>query len=336
MVYVDDLAIALKDPRSIINTLTKSHGFKLKGMGLIDYHLGMTFQHNEHGELCISPMRYIDKMVDTYVQLFGQKPSTKALLPLEKGDHPEVDDSEFLGQEDTQKYQSLVGEMQWVISTGCFDINTAVMTLSSFRAQPRCSCLECIKHIYGYLYKLRNAQICMHTQEPDYSDVPEAEYDWLVQVCICISELIPKDTPEPLGRHVTLTHYVDANLYHNMLTGHSVAGILHFMNKTPIDWYSKKQATVETVMYGSEFVAACTCIDQVMDLRLMLHYLGVPIREKSYMFGDNKSVVDSSTKPHSKLHRGTMHCPFTVCVRPLLLSSSTLLSWMESTTRQMS
>ena len=67
--------------------LIKCHGLKLKGMGLIDYHLGMSFRCNERGELCISPTRYIEKMVDTYVQLFGQKPSTKALLPLEKGDH---------------------------------------------------------------------------------------------------------------------------------------------------------------------------------------------------------------------------------------------------------
>jgi len=49
--------------------------------------------------------------------------------------------------------------------------------------------------------------------------------------------------PKPLGRHVTLMHYVDANLYHNMLTRRSVTGILHLFNKTPIDWYSKKQAT---------------------------------------------------------------------------------------------
>ena len=95
---------------------------------------------------------------------------------------------------------------------------------------------------------------------------------------------------------------VDANLYNNMLTGCSITGILHFMNKTPIDWYSKKQATVETVMYSSKFVVAHTCVDQVMDLRLTLQYPSVPIREKSYMFGDNKSVVDSSAKPHSKLH----------------------------------
>jgi hypothetical protein len=45
---------------------------------------------------------------------------------------------------------------------------------------------------------------------------------------------------------------------------------------------------------GSEFVAACVCIEKIIDLCHMLRYLGVPIRDKWYMFGDNKSVVDSS------------------------------------------
>jgi hypothetical protein len=88
-----------------------------------------------------------------------------------------------------------------------------------------------------------------------------------------------------------------------MITGHSVMGILHLLNKTPIDWYSKKQAMVETAMYGSEFIVACTCIDQVIDLRTILWYLGVPIHEKSYVFGDNELVMASSTTPHAKLHK---------------------------------
>jgi hypothetical protein len=74
-------------------------------------------------------------------------------------------------------------------------------------------------------------------------------------------------------------------------------------NKTPIDWYSKKQATVETATYGSEFVAARICVEQIIDLRTTLRYLRVPTREKSYMFGDNKSVVDSSMQLHAKLHK---------------------------------
>ena len=302
-VYVDDLAIASKDPQSIINVLTKAHGFKLKGTGPIDYHLGMTFRRNDRGTLCISPKRYIDKMVGTYQQLFGTKPSTKALSPLEKGDHPEIDDSDFLDEADTQVYQSLIGALQWAISIGRLDICTAVMTMSSFHAQPRKGHLERVKCIYGYLYKMRDAEIPIRTQEPDFSEVPNEEYDWCKTVYGDVHEVIPKDIPEPLGRFVTTVHYVDANLYHCMLTGRSVMGILHFVNQMPIDWYSKKQATVETATYGSEFVAARTCVDQVVDLRLTLRYLGVPVRERSYMFGDNKSVVDSSTKPHAKLHK---------------------------------
>ena len=64
-----------------------------------------------------------------------------------------------------------------------------------------------------------------------------------------------------------------------------------------------KQATVETAMYGSEFVAAKTAPEQIMDLRYTLMYLGVSIKSKSYMFGDNRSVVTSATLPHSTLRK---------------------------------
>ena len=83
----------------------------------------------------------------------------------------------------------------------------------------------------------------------------------------------------------------------------SVTGVLHFINKTPFDWRSKKQATVDTAMYGSEYSSARTCVEQILDLRITLRYLGVPIRSISYMFGDNKSVVDSSMTPNGKLHK---------------------------------
>jgi hypothetical protein len=72
------------------------------------------------------------------------------------------------------------------------------------------------------------------------------------------------------------------------------------MNKMPIDWYSKKQPTIETATYGS---SAQTCINQIVDLHLTLWYLGIPIRDVSYMFGDNKTIVDSLTQPHARLHK---------------------------------
>ena len=96
---------------------------------------------------------------------------------------------------------------------------------------------------------------------------------------------------------------MDANLFHDVITGRSVTAVLHLINKTPIDWYSKKQATVETATFGSEFVAARIAVDQIIDLRTTLRYLGVPVRKKTYMFGDNESVVKNSTLPHSVLNK---------------------------------
>ena len=62
----------------------------------------------------------------------------------------------------------------------------------------------------------------------------------------------------------------------------SVIAVLHFVNTSPTDWYSKRHATVETATYGSEFVAAKTAPEQIMDLRNTLRYLGVPIMTKAY------------------------------------------------------
>ena len=200
-------------------------------------------------------------------------------------------------------YQSLIGALQWVVSIGRFDVQTAVMTLSSFRASPRRGHLDRVKKIYGYLSKMRQAVIRIRTDEPDFSGLPSAEFDWEKTVYGNCKEIIPKDAPLPKGKFVTMFHYVDANLMHCLLTGRSVTGILSFLNKTPMDWFSKKQATVETATYRSELVAVRTAVERLIALRLTMRYLGVPIREKDYLFGDNQSVVNSSTIPFSKLHK---------------------------------
>ena len=107
--------------------------------------------------------------------------------------------------------------------------------------------------------------------------------------------------PDPLGEEVTITTIMDANLNHCLATGKSLTGCLHFVNKTSVDWYSKKQATVERASYGSEFVGAITATEHIMDNRQTLRYLGAPIATKSFLCGDNRSVVTSATLPRSTL-----------------------------------
>ena len=129
------------------------------------------------------------------------------------------------------------------------------------------------------------------------------EYDLSYTVYGNVQEIIPNNCPIHLRKSVTSTTTLDANLLHYLATGASLTACLHFCNQTPTAWYSKKQATVETAAYGSEFVAAKTATEQIMDLRYTLRYLGVPIKSKSYMFGDNRSVVVSATLPHSTLSK---------------------------------
>ena len=50
-------------------------------------------------------------------------------------------------------------------------------------------------------------------------------------------------------------------------------------------------------------LAARTATEQIIDLRLSLRYLGVNIAEGTYMFGDNRTVVDSSMSVASRLHK---------------------------------
>ena len=109
------------------------------------------------------------------------------------------------------------------------------MTMSSFRAYPRRGHLKRLQRIYGYLAKFSESAITICTEEPDYSNITINEYESETTIYGEVMELQPNDILPSLGKPVILTTYVDANLYHDMLTGRSLSGILHLVNKTPFD-----------------------------------------------------------------------------------------------------
>ena len=153
--------------------------------------------------------------------------------------------------------------------------------MSRFRAAPRQGHMDRLKRIYAYAIRTKDYAVWFRSDHPDYSFLPEQDFDWTYSVCGDVHEILPGDMPEPLGEAVVTTT-IDANLNHCLATGISLTGCLHFVNKTPVDWYSKKQATVETATYGSEFVAAKTATEQIMEIRQTLRYLGAPIGSKSF------------------------------------------------------
>ena len=76
------------------------------------------------------------------------------------------------------------------------------------------------------------------------------KYDWEHLIYGNVKEELPKNAPETLEKYIILTQYIDANIYHDVLTGRSVTGILHFINQTLIAWWSKKQVIAETATHS--------------------------------------------------------------------------------------
>ena len=143
--------------------------------------------------------------------------------------------------------------------------------------------MDRLKRIYSYAIRTKDYAIRFRTDQPDYFFLPDKDFDWKYSVYGNVQEILPDDMPEPLGKAVVTTTTMDANLNHCLATGKCLSGCLHFVSKISVDWYSKKQATVETATYGSEFVAAKTATEHIMDIRQTLRYPGAPIGYKSFL-----------------------------------------------------
>ena len=158
----------------------------------------------------------------------------------------------------------------------------------------------------GYIRKFPQGAIRFCTGIPDHEKIfgtSPIQYDWMETVYGSPQEEVPHDCLQPKGKVVRMSTYADANLLHNLVMGRSATGLLHFLNQTPIDAFSKLQNQVESATYGSEFMAVRQAVEQIIDLCYMQHMFGVPLDGASWLFGDNKSVVTSSTIPHSSLNK---------------------------------
>ena len=169
------------------------------------YHVGADDFQDPDGTMVSQPKKYIEKLKETYVRLFNTEPSKGLKTPLEKNDHPELDASEIL---------SMVCQLQWLITLGRFDIQAQVNTMSTVRAQPKNGDLVRLKRIYSYVIRTKDYTTRFRITEPNYSYLPDQNFDWVHTVYGHVHEIIPDDIPDPLGKSVTTITTVDANLDH--------------------------------------------------------------------------------------------------------------------------
>ena len=92
--------------------------------------------------------------------------------------------------------------------------------------------------------------------DPDTNENDFQKHDWASsEFGSELKEEMPANMPQPRGMgFVTKTH-VDADHTMDTATRRSRSGFLVHINSTPIFWMSKKQTSVESSSFGSEFTA---------------------------------------------------------------------------------
>ena len=103
------------------------------------------------GALVAQPKKYISTILDSFHQIFPAESLPQVKYPLDKNDHPELDNSELASDYLISKFMCMVGQLQWAVTLGRYDILAYVMSMSRFRLAPKAGHIERMKRIYGYL-----------------------------------------------------------------------------------------------------------------------------------------------------------------------------------------
>jgi hypothetical protein len=107
---------------------------------------------------------------------------------------------------------------------------------------------------------------------------------------------------QPRGKVVEIIAFVDADHAGDRVTRRSRTGVLIYINRSPIR-FSKRQNSVETSTFGSEFVALKIVTEMIQGLQYKLCMMGIPIDGPAKVLCDNMLVVYNTTAPESVLKK---------------------------------
>ena len=310
--YVDDVMAISHDAEEVLKRIGKYFELKSGSMGDPDIYLGSKLKRMrlENGVWAwsFSSAKYVLQSIENvtnYLKVhFNSDYSIpkKAPTPFPVGYRPELDVSDLLSTELASYFQSLIGILLWIVELGRVDVQVEVSKLSSHLAMPRTGHFEAVLHVFGYLRLKFNARLVLDPTYPLIIDDEFPVYNW-TQFYGEVQEPKPSNAPVPRGKEVDCRLFVDSDHAGDQSSRRSRSGLIVYLNMAPIKWISKRQATVETSVFGAEFVALKQGIEYLRGLRYKLRMMGVEVSGPSYIYGDNMSVVTNSSKPESTLKK---------------------------------
>ena len=168
-------------------------------------------------------------------------PKKSVSTPLASGHRPECDESRELDSGEQNYYQSLVGILWWLAELGRLDILHPASLMSRYLAQARIGHMNQVLRIFACLKGYGKSKIVM---DPSYPVVDEERFqkcDWSEYYPDAEELVDPPGKPEPRGKLVKVSCFVDADHAGCRITRRSHTGILIFCNRSPILWFSKRQ-----------------------------------------------------------------------------------------------
>ena len=311
--YVDDLLAISHDPQAIMDAMSGYYTLKEGSVGEPTEYLGGEVrkwviedsQNPDTPRWGISCDLYVKRAlteVERELAKVGKALPTRVSTPITPEYRPEIDSTPEIDPKRANYYQGLIGVLRWMCELGRIDILYHVSILSHFLANPREGHLEQVFHIFAYLKRYNKSIMVFDDTEPVFDESRFTKCDW-TEFYPGAHEAVPPKAPELRGQSVSMTCFVDADHAGCRVTRRSQTGIIIMVNRSPILWYSKRQNTVETSTFGSEFVAMRIATELVEGLRLKLRMLGVQVDGPTNLFCDNHSVVLNSTRPESVLKK---------------------------------
>ena len=158
--------------------------------------------------------------------------------------------------------------------------------------------------MFSSLKSHHNSEMVFDLSDPDIdmSDFEEQDWSSIVYATALKEELSP-NMPGPRGQSMRMICYVDSDHAGDNVRRRSRTGFLVFLQSMPIYWMSKKQTSIETSSFGSEFIVMKQCTEYVRGLRYRLRMMSIPVEEPTFIYGDNQSVLANTKNPHSQLKK---------------------------------
>ena len=201
-------------------------------------------------------------------------------------------------------YQGFIGVLRWICKLGRLDIIMPLSLMPWYLAQAREGHLNQLFHIFAYLKTFNESKLVFDDSVPDIDESRFHKCDWSeFYPDADKADIIPPDILPTRGKHVYITCFVDADHAGCKVTRRSHTGIIIFINRAPILWFSKRQTTVETSTFGSEIVALRIAIEMIQGLLYKLRMFGVEVITPCNVLCDNESVVKNVSRPESPIKK---------------------------------